>query len=107
MIRRVARLIGAGLLLILGATMLALATSSPQISASLAVGPSDLFAIDLLIPYLGNPLDEAIRLSVGAPVPEDLLPETLSVTPSPIFWVLIGPYLVVAALYGWRHWQLQ
>ena len=83
MIHRVARLIGAGCLLILGAVMLALATSSPQISASLAVGPGEAFAIDLLIPYLGNPLEEAIRLSVGAPIPDAMLPEVLSATPGP------------------------
>ena len=107
MMQRVVHLLGAGSLLILGATMLALVTSTPQINASLAMGPSDTFAIDLLIPYLGNPLEEAIRLSVGAPVPDAMLPEAISMRPGPVFWALLGPYLAISGFVGWRRWQLQ
>ncbi len=104
--RNIARLVGAGLFLIYGATMLALATSSPDINTSLTLGSSDAFAIEVLIPDLSNPLGEAIHLSVGTSFPETLLPSALNLTPKPIFWVLLIPFLFVSSHFFWRRWEL-
>ena len=104
--RNLARLIGAGLFLIFGATLLSLATSSPDITTTLTLNPSEAFAIDLLIPDLANPLGEAIRLSVGTPVLAALGPPSLDLTPQPVFWMMLVPFLVVSSHFFWQRWEL-